>query len=584
MFTQDIVDVHGRRRSVDVGGLALALADEDRGHGWGGWEDQDSEIQIHMTSYAELLSDMYTHTQRMVTHDHLHSPPIEVADNTRTRLIKSLGSWNFEPHKLPPEEVLSCTIILFQALWRIEGMQEQVGVSLCQITDFLHHMRQLYRTQNAYHNFQHALDVLQAAQSYLYAAGMVPPVSILLAGDERTWRPDKHRDTNARIACLDNQDLLTLYIAAIGHDVGHPGFTNALMKNARAPLSLVYDDKSALEQMHYALLLQIMRHHGLGALLDNPVSGTARRKLMFATILATDMSLHRDFMERFEALVDGKDSPLLVQKVLICQALIKCADISNPSRPHKVSQHWASALAEEWASQAKLEALIHLPSTVQPANGPLGEASSQVFFTSTFVKPLLELTARAIPEIKPFVRRCAINLATWQARHAELSANPPPLANSNCTPTGQRLPADLFLDAFHLTLPTQLSVPGWHTDPPPHVRAQAPERPTLVIPTFSATPVAASPSESIASSHVELSPLSDVSSFIRRPSSAGTSASASSAGTSASTTDAAVAIRAAYRASTRKKPNRNRGSWDVGTWTCVANSNVAIALNATVKS
>lgn len=32
---------HGRRRSVDVGGLALALENQGLGHGWGGWEEDE---------------------------------------------------------------------------------------------------------------------------------------------------------------------------------------------------------------------------------------------------------------------------------------------------------------------------------------------------------------------------------------------------------------------------------------------------------------------------------------------------------------------------------------------------------------
>ena len=32
---------HLRRRSVDVGGLALALGNSGLGHGWGGWEEHD---------------------------------------------------------------------------------------------------------------------------------------------------------------------------------------------------------------------------------------------------------------------------------------------------------------------------------------------------------------------------------------------------------------------------------------------------------------------------------------------------------------------------------------------------------------
>lgn len=57
-------------------------------------------------------------------------PMITVDDKTRRRLIESLGSWHFEPHKLPEDEVLACTYILFEAVFRIQGMQEAIDVSL----------------------------------------------------------------------------------------------------------------------------------------------------------------------------------------------------------------------------------------------------------------------------------------------------------------------------------------------------------------------------------------------------------------------------------------------------------------------
>jgi hypothetical protein len=103
-------------------------------------------------------------------------------------------------------------------------------------------------------------------------------------------------------------------------------------KNAKTPLSVVYDDKSALEQMHCTLLLHVMRHHQMAHLLTRPDGGANFRKLLLQTVLATDMSVHVDFMKRFQALVDGERGSLWSRKVLLCQALIKCADISNPVR------------------------------------------------------------------------------------------------------------------------------------------------------------------------------------------------------------------------------------------------------------
>lgn len=82
--------------------------------------------------------------------------------------------------------------------------------------------------------------------------------------------------------------------------------------------------------MHYALLLSVMRHHGLGALLDRPNFGRSFRKVLSLIVLSTDMGLHADFMARFHRLVENRIIDISTRKILFCQAIIKCADISNP--------------------------------------------------------------------------------------------------------------------------------------------------------------------------------------------------------------------------------------------------------------
>ena len=101
--------------------------------------------------YAEVLIDVRAQTEIIVNSEQPYAksvvissnciprpvfkfvsslPPITIDHDTRSRLIESLGSWHFEPHKLPENQVLACTYILFEALFRIRGMQEDVGVSL----------------------------------------------------------------------------------------------------------------------------------------------------------------------------------------------------------------------------------------------------------------------------------------------------------------------------------------------------------------------------------------------------------------------------------------------------------------------
>ncbi|KAF7325838.1 High-affinity phosphodiesterase [Mycena kentingensis (nom. inval.)] len=504
-----------RRRSADVGGLSLATRN---GNGQG-WLGQSEQLQ---TRYAELLSDMYTQTLNAVNNHTADCSQPRLAAESRDELIAKLDAWNFEPQSLPSEDhVAECAILIFEALFRIQGLQEAVGVSLDQIPPFIQHLRQIYRWQNSYHNFEHAVDVLQASYHYVCAAGMVPPVAILAKDQNATptkpkpWRSTRPFNSGPLVAVLEPVDLFVLMVSAIGHDAGHPGFTNLFMKNAAAPLSAVYDGKSALEQMHVALLVRVMRAHGMAKILDGTTGereaadvsedvrsrGRRARKLLFDTVLATDMRVHADFMSRFTDIVVGRgDLSLENRRTTLCQALIKCADISNPSRPYYISQHWAVALQREWNAQAALEVHHDLPCTVEASGHPLQAASSQMFFIPTFVKPLLDLVLRALPEMQMYVDQCDLNLRLWTARLAILkvaeekqlsSAELRPEMTPARTPTPLNSPSGVSLSArqpedyssvFPLTLPPAHSRtplirgtidPGFSWNTPPSSRASA---------------------------------------------------------------------------------------------------------------
>ena len=84
--------------------------------------------------------------------------------------------------------------------------------------------------------------------------------------------------------------------------------------------------------MHYALMVQVMRANGLGVLMDRPISGQGFRKMLYNIVIATDMSVHDRFMQGFRRMVDGHVETELERRILVCQAIIKCADISNPVR------------------------------------------------------------------------------------------------------------------------------------------------------------------------------------------------------------------------------------------------------------
>lgn len=86
---------------------------------------------LSISSPCNCQSDLYANFCWPLDSCPVRSPFIDIEDDTRSRLIESLGSWHFEPHKLPEEEVLACAYILFEAVFRIEGMTEEISVPLC---------------------------------------------------------------------------------------------------------------------------------------------------------------------------------------------------------------------------------------------------------------------------------------------------------------------------------------------------------------------------------------------------------------------------------------------------------------------
>lgn len=80
-------------------------------------------------------------------------PPFDIPTDIRERLIVSLDSWNFEPHKLPDEEVLYCSMLLFEILFRIEGMDAAIGMSLSKHRVISKTNLSHFRIQTAYQAF-----------------------------------------------------------------------------------------------------------------------------------------------------------------------------------------------------------------------------------------------------------------------------------------------------------------------------------------------------------------------------------------------------------------------------------------------
>lgn len=91
------------------------------------------------------------------------------------------------------------------------------------------------------------------------------------------------------------------------------------------------------------------------------------------------------------------------------------------SRPHHVASFWSSALLEEWAVQAEIEAKFELPVSVvtlksdSKSDERIAQAKSQVGFINLFTQPLFDKMAAAVPSFQLFADYCAAGRVPWEA-------------------------------------------------------------------------------------------------------------------------------------------------------------------------
>lgn len=250
--------------------------------------------------------------------------PLGIGTDRIEAVSRAVGSWSFSAHDLNDDELLYAALIMLEHALSMPAL-EQWKISTTQLVPFLEACQNAYNSFVHYHNFRHAVDVMQAVFFFLLQLKILPQF--------------KHgpsiKEQSIAAALLQPFDALTLLISAIGHDVGHPGVNNAFLVSLNAPLAQLYNDRSVLESFHCAAYSQILRRHWPSVFKD-----TTMRKLMINIILATDMGLHFKYMsdlELLQAKIDVDDELSATWKAtdqietrdLLCGLLIKCADISN---------------------------------------------------------------------------------------------------------------------------------------------------------------------------------------------------------------------------------------------------------------
>jgi hypothetical protein len=332
-----------------------------------------------------------------------------------------IGDWNFYAHELNNDELLFAGYAMIKHGFTLPKVPN-LRISDVALLRFLLIVRDSYRPSNPYHNFRHAIDVLQATFYFLLKLGSLP-----------VYPPVADPDPAALSTLLTPIEVLTTLIVATGHDVGHPGVTNMFLASSKAPLAKVFDYNSVLESFHSAAFTEILKCYWPETQ-HVPVC-----QLIVQSVLATDMARHFDYMKEVARFAAEENLPRDEQyRMLVCCLLIKCADISNVARRLDISARWGLVLSKEFAEGEALELALGLkepPADTELNDDKIVEAQDYIFdnrsqipraklaalapgqihFIKTFAKPLFTAVSELLPQLDFTLAIIDENENTWLA-------------------------------------------------------------------------------------------------------------------------------------------------------------------------
>ena len=153
------------------------------------------------------------------------------------------------------------------------ALPQRLHIDRVVLSRFARAVRSKYRDENPFHNWHHGWDVMHTTFMLLYHT---PADSVL------EWH-----------------EILAVLVAALCHDIDHPGHSQSYEINKFSPLALEHNDSAVLERHHaHTTFRVLLETNADGEQVHNVFAGLSKehfkraRKVIIAAIMATDMGQH----------------------------------------------------------------------------------------------------------------------------------------------------------------------------------------------------------------------------------------------------------------------------------------------------
>ena len=282
------------------------------------------------------------------------------------------------------------------------GLKNEKIIKVNKLEAFLNSVSSQYLPTTLYRNNMHGADVCQSVCLYFL-------------------------NSNAeKILQTTVLDLLSILIASLGHDLGHPGLNNNFHINARTDLALTYNDSSCLENFHCSKLFNILKKDETNIFEVLSVDEFKDiRKRMISEILATDMFFHKKIIEttkskahqikqdKFEFINNDKDSIKAEQQSFL-DYFIHAADLGHNSKLFKISIKWVELLSKEFWLQGDKEKSLGISVSFLCDRLNTNVPKGQVNFLTAFILPTFGLMTSMFPGLSFTQKNVENNIKEWQ--------------------------------------------------------------------------------------------------------------------------------------------------------------------------
>lgn len=331
--------------------------------------------------------------QPVITHLlDLHLLDDTYAGITRT-LLSQCNSWSFNTFNLDVATGGRSLSYLLVHLFQEYGFVQHFHLDIVKVWHCFNLMESAYHRHNPYHNSVHAADVTQAMHCFL--------------------------QENKFAAYLTPLEAMSSVIAAVAHDLDHPGVTQAFLVATSNHLVNLYHNSSVLENHHWRTAISCLSESGIFNHLDKDVWFDIQKQIR-SLILATDITRQKEFLAKFKNYLnsDCLDMEKTQYRHFALQIALKCADLCNPCRPWAISQRWSYQVCQEFYRQGAYERQLKLPLTPTFDCSRTKVAKIQADFFEFVVSPLFETWDHFLktPLSSKLLENLHHNYSQWQTR------------------------------------------------------------------------------------------------------------------------------------------------------------------------